>query len=323
LKERAFLVGFLGSFTDIENIRMFIAYITPNCGVKAQYCVILKFCPIKKKEKMTFARIEILNARKVNTSIIFRRGPSKWVQLLKWNTETDEIIEGQWFKGRIYSKKSDLSPCGNYLIYFAAKFKEKKNQYAWTAISKPPYLTAIAMWRKSDTFDGGGLFENVNKLYLNHRRVDYIPEINSNLKNLQITLNKTNWPEIYDIEGAKMKRDKWEWSKVKSVNINNSDIQITKKFNIETSIIHTGNRLSCNKYNWNSFIKYKEELLNFDGYENINVNIKNRILLSKNGCIFSLDDIDTYLKSKELKLIVDLNSNKPYEMSTPEEMKKW
>jgi len=119
---------------------------------------------------MTFARIKMLHARKVNTTVIFRRGPSKWVQVLKWNTETDEIVEGQWFNGRIYTEKSDLSPYGNYMIYFAAKFKAEKNEYTWTAISKPPYLTAIALWKKEDTFDGGGLFESTRKISLNHRK---------------------------------------------------------------------------------------------------------------------------------------------------------
>ena len=80
---------------------------------------------------MTYARIKMLHARKVNETVIFRRGPSKWVQLLKWNTDKDEITPGQWLNGRIYADRADLSPYGNYLIYFAAKFKDAKKQYAW------------------------------------------------------------------------------------------------------------------------------------------------------------------------------------------------
>lgn len=40
------------------------------------------------------------------------------------------------------------------------------------AISKPPYLTAIALWKKYGTFGGGGLFETTRKIHLNHRKDD-------------------------------------------------------------------------------------------------------------------------------------------------------
>ena len=57
---------------------------------------------------------------------------------------------GQWFKGRIYEKRCDLSPDGTKLIYFAQKINTRtlndpKYSYAWTAISRPPYLTALAL----------------------------------------------------------------------------------------------------------------------------------------------------------------------------------
>jgi len=61
-------------------------------------------------------RLFCLWAREASVGVVFRRGPTNLVQLLKWNLESDELVPGQWFKGRIYERRCDLSPCGDYLI---------------------------------------------------------------------------------------------------------------------------------------------------------------------------------------------------------------
>ena len=106
-------------------------------------------------------------ARRAPVAVIFRRGPSKQVLLVKWHLDTDKLEYGQWLKGRIYERRCDLSPSGNLLIYFAASFKPPL--YSWTAISKPPFLTALALWPKGDTWGGGGVFDSEASIQLNHR----------------------------------------------------------------------------------------------------------------------------------------------------------
>ena len=106
-------------------------------------------------------------ARRAPVAVIFRRGPSKQVLLVKWHLDSDKLEYGQWLKGRIYERRCDLSPSGNLLIYFAASFKPPL--YSWTAISKPPFLTALALWPKGDTWGGGGIFESETSVQLNHR----------------------------------------------------------------------------------------------------------------------------------------------------------
>ncbi len=265
----------------------------------------------------------MLHARKANFSVIFRKGPAKWTQVLKWNTETDKIIAGQWFKGSFYPGKSDLSPYGNYLIYFAAKFKDETNKYAWTAISKPPYLTAIALWKQNDTFDGGGLFESTRKIYLNINKEDAKPEIFPESQGLKITYKGSKTFFRNDIEAARMRRDHWKWSNDKTKNLQKADVQITKQIK-DFSIIHLGKRKATNfEYSWNSFIDYRGELLNFDGYKNMEVTQNGRIVLTRDGCIYSIDDLGNYLSTKKMKLVADLNANKPYEMVAPADMTKW
>ena len=118
-------------------------------------------------------RLHFLLAREAATGVLFRRGPSRWVRLIKWNIADDTFEMGQWFKGRIYEKRCDLSPDGTKLIYFAQKINSRtlndpKYSYSWTAISRSPYLTAIALWRKGDCWNGGGLFETNSRVWLNH-----------------------------------------------------------------------------------------------------------------------------------------------------------
>ncbi|MBC7783514.1 MAG: hypothetical protein H7144_06715 [Burkholderiales bacterium] len=85
-----------------------------------------------------------------------RRGPSSWTQLIRWDTENDRFDEGQWVHARVFPRRSDLSPDGSLLIYFASSYKS--DPPTWTAISRVPYWTAIQFWPKSDSWGGGGLF---------------------------------------------------------------------------------------------------------------------------------------------------------------------
>ena len=76
---------------------------------------------------------------------ILRRGPSDWVRLLAWNTRTDVIEAGSWFHGRIYESECSVSPDGELFAYFATKYHGPKTRgvnYAWTGVSKLPWLTA-------------------------------------------------------------------------------------------------------------------------------------------------------------------------------------
>lgn len=117
--------------------------------------------------KKSSTRIFVILARNAPLGVIFRRGPSKQVQLIKWHLGSDKLEYGQWFKGRIYERRCDLSPSGDFLAYFAAK--NKKPLYCWTAVSKPPYLTALALWPKRfGAWGGGGLWESELTLLLNH-----------------------------------------------------------------------------------------------------------------------------------------------------------
>jgi hypothetical protein len=111
-------------------------------------------------------RLYAILARRAPVGVIFRRGPSKQVLLIRWNLEDDTFETGQWLKGRIYERRCDLSPGGDVLIYFAANWRPPYK--SWTAVSRPPFLTALALWPKGDAWGGGGHFISRTVIALNH-----------------------------------------------------------------------------------------------------------------------------------------------------------
>ena len=112
------------------------------------------------------ARLYVLLGREASQGVVFRRGPSRRVLLVKWNLDTDSFETGQWLKGRIYERRCDLSPDGELLVYFAADFR--RSMGSWSAVSRPPFFTALALWPKGDCWGGGGQFSSNTQLILNH-----------------------------------------------------------------------------------------------------------------------------------------------------------
>src|SRR5947209_589019 len=112
------------------------------------------------------ARVHILLARDARLGVVIRRGPSKQVCTLLWDRTCDRFRVGQWLKGRIYERRSDLSPDGKHLLYFALNGKwQSESRGSWTAISRAPYLKAAAFFPAGDTWGGGGLFTTAHSYW--------------------------------------------------------------------------------------------------------------------------------------------------------------
>jgi hypothetical protein len=112
-------------------------------------------------------RLFVLVAREARVAVVLRRGPTKQVLLVRWDLTDDSFEAGQWLRGRIYERRCDLSPSGDRLVYFAATYRPR-SLLTWTAVSRPPYFTALALWPKGDAWGGGGLFESEDRILLNH-----------------------------------------------------------------------------------------------------------------------------------------------------------
>jgi hypothetical protein len=104
----------------------------------------------------------VLLARQARVGVILRRGPTEWWRVSQWDTMLDRFEGGQWFRGRMWPDKCDVSPNGKLFMYFAGKYGprsiERGYTSTWIAVSRPPYLTALALWPVGDTWGGRGVF---------------------------------------------------------------------------------------------------------------------------------------------------------------------
>jgi hypothetical protein len=115
-------------------------------------------------------QLSFVFAREAPVAVILRRGPTLWVEVIRWNTSDDVFERGQWLHGRIYAERCGLSPDGSLFVYFARAARRVDTaggyKYTFTAVSKPPYLTALAMWPGGSTWGVGGRFVDDRTLRL-------------------------------------------------------------------------------------------------------------------------------------------------------------
>ena len=120
------------------------------------------------KEARFPARLHVLMASKSENAVVIRRGPSNHTCVIGWNRNNDTFEVSQWIKGRIYERRSDISPAGTHWIYFAMNGKwNSAARGSWTAIARAPWLKAISMFPKGDCWNGGGLFLSDRSYWLN------------------------------------------------------------------------------------------------------------------------------------------------------------
>ncbi|MCL4193153.1 MAG: hypothetical protein KJZ87_15560, partial [Thermoguttaceae bacterium] len=92
--------------------------------------------------------------------------------MIRWRMDRDVFEPGAWFHGRIYEERCDLSPDGNLLVSFCYKGTDRPGyRDSWTAVSRAPWLHALALWPLSGTWGGGGRFLDNRRLTLHCRGV--------------------------------------------------------------------------------------------------------------------------------------------------------
>lgn len=306
------------------------------------------------------ARTHIILARKAPVGVVFRRGPSKWVHVVKWNTDTDTFEHGQWFHGQMYPRRCDLSPSGDLLVYFCAKWSgrrieeaeqmlEKKKAgaltydlrlllkrrpkarteytYAWTAVSKPPYLTALALWPKGDCWHGGGLFKGNRALWLNHKPLVAIPHRDHLPVGLRVEPNPDACGEDDPIYSMRLQRDGWkklqDWKyRYVGHGFTTDQSEVREKISRQNPKI----KLVMNRSI--SMFKYKEDYSVVSGSHEVAVradwadwDYSGRLLFARNGRLF-VADLHAFPHVAETQLL-DLNTSKPEPCEAPDWARRW
>jgi hypothetical protein len=90
---------------------------------------------------------------------VLGRGPSAWAHVGKWDVTRGRYTPGSWLRGTVYPQRCDLSPDGRWLCYFALKASARwKAGATYVAISRLPWLTALAAWGSCGTWTRGAHF---------------------------------------------------------------------------------------------------------------------------------------------------------------------
>jgi hypothetical protein len=116
-------------------------------------------------------RLFVYLASEAPVAAVLSRGPTDWAQLSLWQTDSDRIAHGQWIKGRVYERRSDLSPDGTLFAAFVRQSggREPGGADTWVAISRPPYFSALAVWFVGGTYYTGAFFPARNTLWLGYQ----------------------------------------------------------------------------------------------------------------------------------------------------------
>jgi hypothetical protein len=104
-------------------------------------------------------RIYCIPATEAPVVAVFRRGPTNWSHVGRWDLAERQYEPGAWLDGRIFPRRSDLSPDGRMLCYFAHKPTATWEQGdAYVALSKLPWLTALHAFGACGTWTRGYYF---------------------------------------------------------------------------------------------------------------------------------------------------------------------
>ena len=106
---------------------------------------------------MTAPRLFGIPARAAPVVAVLRRGPSDWTNVGRWDIGTMTYESGAWLHGTVYPQRCDLSPDGRWLCYFALKAGGTgwSAGATYVAVSRLPWLTALAAWGTDGTWTRG------------------------------------------------------------------------------------------------------------------------------------------------------------------------
>lgn len=106
-----------------------------------------------------YIRLHLFFATENDRALILRQGPARQFRMILWNRDTDTFEDGQWIKSKVYVDRCSLSPDGKHFIYFLLDGRwSTETRGSFTALSRPPYWTALALFPEGDTWGGGGVF---------------------------------------------------------------------------------------------------------------------------------------------------------------------
>lgn len=106
---------------------------------------------------MTAPRVYCILARQAAIALVFRRGPSDWFHLLRWDLSSGAIEPGVWVRKKLFPRRCDLSDDGQLLLYSISGGYEKGYQ-VFCGVSRAPWLHPLAQWEEKSTLGSAWYF---------------------------------------------------------------------------------------------------------------------------------------------------------------------
>jgi hypothetical protein len=289
--------------------------------------------PVSDPHKVTTvpARLFVILAREAPIGVILRRGPSKWVELILWHTDTDYFEHGQWFKGRIYERACHLSPDGTKFLYFGSKYHLQKwdastQQYdrtimhEWTAISRPPYYTALALWPNVNENEAwGGFFLDNSTLFLQGKtKAPVQGRLPKRWKVIQATENTEKYRrKRLLLDGWNIEQERiWQFPPGKCVQ---PEVQ-RKRNTIGSTVGRYSIVLETDFYSHHYSIEEEtsKEVISFSDTTWMDFDHQGRLVFTSQGKLFAspADELNP-------RVVADFNSDEPTEVIAPDWARKW
>jgi len=178
------------------------------------------------------------------------------------------------------------------MIYFALNAKwDSPVRGAWTAISRAPYLKALSLWAKGNTWNGGGLFTSPQEYWLNEGRVtkhELVEESSEVRRALASPLVGDYGSECPGIYYNRLQRDGWlmrtDFERVTVFDKGVNEHLVLRKLAYATSDHRVGQGGYFDEHELRFFPSGRSELhpdwewAEFDG---------NRLLWVSGGCLFA------------------------------------
>lgn len=98
---------------------------------------------------------------------MLRRGPTEWFHVACWNLADDTVEHGAWLHATMYPARCAVSADGALLAAFIRDERRGLGEWhRYFAVSKVPWLTALAAWQTVNTYTTGAHFEPDGTLVL-------------------------------------------------------------------------------------------------------------------------------------------------------------
>src|SRR5262245_58863849 len=120
------------------------------------------------------SRLHLLVAKNAPTVVIVQRKRAKLFHIAMVDAKRRQVVEGSWFRGKLYALRCDVSFDGTHMVYLAMGDKGQ----TWNGVCRLPWLSTLTEAENMGAWFGGGYFADKKLLRTKSRltsRAEHAP----------------------------------------------------------------------------------------------------------------------------------------------------